>query len=96
MVSLILVLQFDADVVVLATGFKRPDMSFLPKDLFPEGYDVSIKTDCTGRPVLMLGVAAEPVPAEFLHGGLVGVVDELGIHERDRHCVSPCHGIAWE
>ncbi|KIP08184.1 hypothetical protein PHLGIDRAFT_127213 [Phlebiopsis gigantea 11061_1 CR5-6] len=30
---------FDADVVVIATGFKPPDMSFLPKELFPEGYD---------------------------------------------------------
>ena len=32
--------KFDADVVVIATGFKPPDMSFLPKELFPEGYDV--------------------------------------------------------
>ncbi|EKM51088.1 uncharacterized protein PHACADRAFT_212988 [Phanerochaete carnosa HHB-10118-sp] len=31
--------EFSADVVVLATGFKQPDMEFLPKELFPEGYD---------------------------------------------------------
>jgi len=27
------------DVVVLATGFKQPPVSFLPGDLFPEGYE---------------------------------------------------------
>ena len=32
--------QFKADIVVLATGFKKPVIDFLPKDLFPEGYDV--------------------------------------------------------
>ncbi|GJE98462.1 FAD/NAD(P)-binding domain-containing protein [Phanerochaete sordida] len=31
--------EFAADVVVLATGFHRPDISFLPKDLFPEEYE---------------------------------------------------------
>ncbi|KDQ63491.1 hypothetical protein JAAARDRAFT_202926 [Jaapia argillacea MUCL 33604] len=30
---------FEGDVVVLATGFKRPQMDFLPGDLFPDGYD---------------------------------------------------------
>jgi hypothetical protein len=30
-----------ADVVVLATGFKRPSVGFLPEDLFPERYEVS-------------------------------------------------------
>ncbi|EIN10544.1 FAD/NAD(P)-binding domain-containing protein [Punctularia strigosozonata HHB-11173 SS5] len=29
----------DADLVVLATGFKKPDVDFLPSDLFPEGYE---------------------------------------------------------
>ncbi|KAH7914898.1 hypothetical protein BJ138DRAFT_1055951 [Hygrophoropsis aurantiaca] len=28
-----------ADIVILATGYKHPDLGFLPKDLFPEGYD---------------------------------------------------------
>ncbi|KAI0065151.1 FAD/NAD-P-binding domain-containing protein [Artomyces pyxidatus] len=31
--------DFDGDVVVLATGFHKPEIDFLPKDLFPEGYD---------------------------------------------------------
>ncbi|KAI0643289.1 FAD/NAD-P-binding domain-containing protein [Trametes meyenii] len=31
--------EFDADVVVLATGFKKPQISFFEDDLFPEGYD---------------------------------------------------------
>ena len=29
-----------ADVVVLATGFEKPDVGFLPRDLFPESYEV--------------------------------------------------------
>ncbi|KJA21925.1 hypothetical protein HYPSUDRAFT_186828 [Hypholoma sublateritium FD-334 SS-4] len=29
----------EADVIVLATGYKKPSMDFLPKDLFPEGYE---------------------------------------------------------
>lgn len=30
----------EADVIVLATGYKKPSMDFLPKELFPEGYEV--------------------------------------------------------
>ena len=32
--------EFPADVVVLATGFEKPDVGFLPADLFPESYEV--------------------------------------------------------
>ena len=32
--------EFPADFVVLATGFKKPDVGFLPEDLFPESYEV--------------------------------------------------------
>lgn len=28
-----------ADIVVIATGFAQPPVDFLPKDLFPEGYE---------------------------------------------------------
>ncbi|EIW74200.1 flavin-binding monooxygenase-like protein [Coniophora puteana RWD-64-598 SS2] len=31
--------EIDADVVILATGYKKPSFDFLPKDLFPAGYD---------------------------------------------------------
>ncbi|KAH9942799.1 FAD/NAD(P)-binding domain-containing protein [Amylocystis lapponica] len=31
--------EFPADVVVLATGFEKPDVGFLEEDLFPEGYE---------------------------------------------------------
>ncbi|KIJ62461.1 hypothetical protein HYDPIDRAFT_176544 [Hydnomerulius pinastri MD-312] len=31
--------EIDADVVVLATGYERPSIDFLPDELFPEGYD---------------------------------------------------------
>ncbi|KAI0703404.1 hypothetical protein BC835DRAFT_1410684 [Cytidiella melzeri] len=31
--------EFDADVVVMATGFSKPKIDFLPDDLFPEGYE---------------------------------------------------------
>ncbi|KIL00177.1 hypothetical protein PAXRUDRAFT_8402 [Paxillus rubicundulus Ve08.2h10] len=30
-----------ADLIVLATGYKRPDIDFLPCKLFPEGYEAS-------------------------------------------------------
>ncbi|KAH0605249.1 uncharacterized protein H6S33_005231 [Morchella sextelata] len=29
----------DADIIVFATGFKRPSLSFLPEDCFEEGYE---------------------------------------------------------
>jgi len=32
---------FNADVIVFATGYKQPSVEFLPKDLFPKGYEVS-------------------------------------------------------
>jgi hypothetical protein len=32
--------EFQADLVVLATGFEKPKIDFLPEDLFPEGYEV--------------------------------------------------------
>ena len=32
--------EIKADVVVLATGFERPGIDFLPEDLFPERYEV--------------------------------------------------------
>ena len=31
--------ELEADVVVLATGFERPSVDFLPQDLFPEEYN---------------------------------------------------------
>ncbi|EJD00301.1 FAD/NAD-binding domain-containing protein [Fomitiporia mediterranea MF3/22] len=42
--------EFDADVVILATGFKRSSDEFLPKELFPPGYDrpnLYLQTFCT-------------------------------------------------
>jgi hypothetical protein len=30
--------EFSADVIVLATGFEKPKIDFLPGDLFPDGY----------------------------------------------------------
>jgi uncharacterized NAD(P)/FAD-binding protein YdhS len=33
--------EFQADVVVLATGFEQPQIDFLPEDLFPENYEVN-------------------------------------------------------
>ena len=32
--------EVDADLVVLATGFKRPEVGFLPGELFPQDYEV--------------------------------------------------------
>ncbi|KAI9058979.1 FAD/NAD-P-binding domain-containing protein [Trametes sanguinea] len=31
--------EYDGDVVVLATGFKKPELTFFKDNLFPEGYD---------------------------------------------------------
>ncbi|TCD66067.1 hypothetical protein EIP91_001875 [Steccherinum ochraceum] len=31
--------EFDGDVIVLATGYEKPDIDFLKKELFPEGYE---------------------------------------------------------
>ena len=31
---------FNADVIVFATGYEKPIIDFLPKDLFPEAYEV--------------------------------------------------------
>ncbi|KIJ06971.1 hypothetical protein PAXINDRAFT_91180, partial [Paxillus involutus ATCC 200175] len=33
--------EIKADLIVLATGYKRPDIDFLPCELFPEGYEAS-------------------------------------------------------
>ena len=30
----------EADVIIFATGYKKPTLDFLPKELFPEGYEV--------------------------------------------------------
>lgn len=30
--------HYDADIIVVATGFERPSMDFLPQDLFPDDY----------------------------------------------------------
>ncbi|KAF2671062.1 FAD/NAD(P)-binding domain-containing protein [Microthyrium microscopicum] len=32
-------MQIDADIVIMATGFERPSLSFLPDDCFEEGYE---------------------------------------------------------
>lgn len=33
--------EIATDVAILATGFKRPEVDFLPEDLFPKGYEVN-------------------------------------------------------
>lgn len=32
--------EISADLAILATGFKRPSIDFLPEDLFPKSYEV--------------------------------------------------------
>jgi hypothetical protein len=62
----------EADIIVLATGFEKPDIGFLEEGLFPEGYEVRKYTlwwvsgciDCTYFEFRV--VEAEPVSAEFL------------------------------
>ena len=40
--------EIRADVTILATGFERPGIDFLPDDLFPSGYEVSVVSYCSG------------------------------------------------
>ena len=40
--------EIRADVAILATGFERPGIDFLPDDLFPSGYEVSVVSYCSG------------------------------------------------
>lgn len=42
---------FDTDVIIFATGYKQPSVDFLPKDLFPEGYEVYISLSICVGPV---------------------------------------------
>lgn len=37
---MLFVQYLDADIIVLATGFEKPDISFLDDGLFPDGYEV--------------------------------------------------------
>ena len=42
----LILLQYEADIIVLATGFKKPEVNFLEDDLFPEEYDVHVSLNC--------------------------------------------------
>ena len=68
--------QIKGDVVVLATGFKKPEISFFEDELFPEGYEVPVF-----KSVVCVQQFADPPPsppasefvsAELLDGRLVG------------------------
>lgn len=74
-----------ADVVILATGYKRPDISFLPRELFPEGYDAS--SCCSSLRMLLTGMLseAESVSAKLLHRRLVRFDDEFVVSQCYRH-----------
>ena len=62
-------------------------MSFLPKELFPENYEVRLREPRPGWG-LMARPEAEFVSAELPDGGLERAPDELGVYERNRDCVS--------
>ncbi|KAJ3512121.1 hypothetical protein NMY22_g15428 [Coprinellus aureogranulatus] len=80
--------EIEADVVVLATGFEKPSIDFLPKELFPEGYQASTLDCCAqiGCLTSRLRVETRSLPAEFLNRRLVDLDDEFGIPERHRDC----------
>lgn len=46
-------------MIVLATGFQKPEIGFLPDDLFPEGYEVCFLSVTSVR-VAMLMIAQRP------------------------------------
>ena len=85
--------QIKGDVAVLATGFKKPEISFFQDELFPEGYEVRKLVVCVQQfadspPSLP---ASEFVSAELLDGRLVGSTDQLGVSERYWDCVCCVH-----
>ncbi|KAF7986815.1 hypothetical protein HWV62_12498 [Athelia sp. TMB] len=63
-----------ADVVVLATGFEKPTIDFLPDDLFPEGYE---------RPNLYLqNFATEDWSVLMTNSSYNGPASHIGIYTR--------------
>lgn len=80
--------EIKADVVVLATGFERPGIDFLPEDLFPERYEVSSVRNwfASGRSIRLK--APQFVPSELFNRGLECSVDECGISKCDWDSVS--------
>ncbi|KAI0340979.1 FAD/NAD(P)-binding domain-containing protein [Trametopsis cervina] len=66
--------EFDADIVVMATGFHKPDISFLPDDLFPEGYE---------RPNLYLqNFATEDWSILMTNSSYMNAIGHIGIYAR--------------
>ncbi|KAI5121520.1 hypothetical protein M0805_002581 [Coniferiporia weirii] len=57
--------EMSADIIILATGFKRPSIDFLPEYLFPSGYDARII--CYTRILLtfLLDKGARPRPGDM-------------------------------
>ncbi|CAO1628015.1 unnamed protein product [Parajaminaea phylloscopi] len=61
---------FDADIIVVATGFDVPDLNFLPKDLFPEDYQ---------RPNLYMQVFSTADPSVCCtNAAFVGAIGSVG------------------
>ncbi|THG98025.1 hypothetical protein EW026_g4088 [Hermanssonia centrifuga] len=85
--------EFGADIIVLATGFKKPDVNFIEKDLFPEAYEAILYSlrKCIEFLIDCIHTATESVPADFFYRGLVDIDDQFGLPECDRDCVSATH-----
>ncbi|KAH9840185.1 FAD/NAD-P-binding domain-containing protein [Rhodofomes roseus] len=66
--------EFPADVIVLATGFKKPEIGFLPEDLFPETYE---------RPNLYLqNFATEDWSVLMTNSSYMNAIGHIGIYMR--------------
>ena len=76
--------EFEADLVILATGYERPDLAFLEEaDLFPEGYEVRSILYRRTYSLVNYKIAAKLVFAKFFDRGLVNLVDQ--------HCICQRH-----
>jgi thioredoxin reductase len=68
--------EFEADLVILATGYERPDLTFLEEaNLFPEGYEVCSILNQYTYSLVNHKTAAKLVFAKFFDRGLVNLVD---------------------
>lgn len=72
----------DADVIVFATGYKKPSLDFLPGELFPEGYEARLRLIsfwCLPYTLCCIILAPGSLSPEFLNRGLVSPDDKYGV-----------------
>jgi hypothetical protein len=83
--------EVEVDILILATGYKRPSIDFLPQDLFPDDYQ---------RPDLYLqNFSVEDWSVLMTNSAYMNAVGEISCHSsesrllilRERYSVSKVH-----